>query len=180
MKKSALKEFIRNQIITELNIEDETKALEDYEAKLDAVIKKKEEAGLTELGESINLSDYNEDVEKAIDVGINIGSNFNEKDVMYYVHNNWMEGNISAEEAMKKINRYISPIREEEGPTKADIKKTQGLAKTKEELARVEKEMKTIAKKWSKAEGEEKEKLLNTLKNKTQIKKELIKLLDRV
>ena len=116
MKKSALKEFIRNQIITELNIEDETKALEDYETKLDAVIKKKEEAGLTEEG----------------------------------------------------------------GPTKTDIKKTQGLAKTKEELARVEKEMKTIAKKWSKAEGEEKEKLLNTLKNKTQIKKELIKLLDRV
>ena len=116
MKKSALKEFIRSQIITELNIEDETKALEDYETKLDAVIKKKEEAGLTE----------------------------------------------------------------EEGPTKSDIKKTQGLAKTWEELARVEKEMKSVAKKWSKAKGEEKETLLNILKNKTQIKKELVKLLDKV
>ena len=40
--------------------------------------------------------------------------------------------------------------------------------------------MKSVAKKWSKAKGEEKETLLNTLKNKTQIKKELVKLLDKV
>ena len=64
------------------------------------------------LKESINLSDYNEDVEKAIDAGIRVGSNFDVEDVMYYVHNNWMAGNLSAEEAMKKISKYISPIRE--------------------------------------------------------------------
>jgi len=68
------------------------------------------------LDESINLSDYNEDVERAIDVGINVGSNFDEEDVMYYVHNNWMGGNITAEEAMKKISKYISPIRENVAP----------------------------------------------------------------
>ena len=61
------------------------------------------------ISESINLSDYNEDVEKAIEVGIRVGSNFDEEDVMYYVHNNWMAGNLSAEEAMKKINKYLSP-----------------------------------------------------------------------
>ena len=61
------------------------------------------------VNESINLSDYNEDVEKAIEVGIRVGSNFDEEDVMYYVHNNWMAGNISAEEAMKKINKYLKP-----------------------------------------------------------------------
>jgi hypothetical protein len=61
------------------------------------------------LNESINLSDYNEDVEKAIEVGIRVGSNFDEEDVMYYVHNNWMAGNLSAEEAMKKINKYLDP-----------------------------------------------------------------------
>ena len=55
------------------------------------------------VNESISLSDYNEDVEKAIDVGINVGSNFDVEDVMYYVHNNWIGGNISAEEAMKKL-----------------------------------------------------------------------------
>ena len=61
------------------------------------------------VNESINLSDYNEDVEKAINVGIRVGSNFDEEDVMYYVHNNWMAGNLSAEEAMKKINKYLDP-----------------------------------------------------------------------
>ena len=68
------------------------------------------------LNESINLSDYNEDVEKAIDVGIRVGSNFDVEDVMYYVHNNWMAGNLSAEEAMKKISKYISPMRENVAP----------------------------------------------------------------
>ena len=61
------------------------------------------------VNESINLSDYNEDVEKAIEVGIRVGSNFDEEDVMYYVHNNWMGGNLSAEEAMKKISKYLEP-----------------------------------------------------------------------
>ena len=64
--------------------------------------------------------------------------------------------------------------------TRADIKKTQGLAKTKEDLARIEKEMRTLARDYSKAEGIEKEKLLNILRDKTKIKKELVKLLDRV
>ena len=63
------------------------------------------------LNESRNLSDYNEDLEKVIDRGIkriNVGSS-DEEDVLYYVHNNWMGGNISAEEAMKKINKYLDP-----------------------------------------------------------------------
>ena len=68
------------------------------------------------VNESISLSDYNEDVEKAIDVGINVGSNFDVEDVMYYVHNNWMGGNISAEEAMKKISDYLSPMKENIDP----------------------------------------------------------------
>ncbi len=50
MKKSDLKNYIRENIISTLSesIEDETKALEDYEAKLDDVIKKKQEAGIEE------------------------------------------------------------------------------------------------------------------------------------
>ena len=68
------------------------------------------------MNELISLSDYNEDVEKAINVGINVGSNFDVEDVMYYVHNNWMGGNISAEEAMKKISDYLSPMKENIDP----------------------------------------------------------------
>jgi hypothetical protein len=66
------------------------------------------------LKESINLSDYNEDMEKVIKRGIkkiNVGSS-DEEDLLYYVHNNWMGGNISAEEAMKKISDYLSPLKE--------------------------------------------------------------------
>ena len=58
---------------------------------------------------SISLSEYNEDIEKVISAGIRIeGDKENIKDVMYYLHNNWMNGEISAEEALKKINKYLS------------------------------------------------------------------------
>ena len=68
---------------------------------------------------------------------------------------------------------------EDAEPTKSDIKKTKGLAKAKEELALLTQEMKSLAKKYSKAEGEEKEKLVKTLKDKTKLKKELESILDK-
>ena len=57
MKKSDLKNYIRENIISTLSesIEDETKALEDYEAKLDDVIKKKQEAGIEEQVDIITI-----------------------------------------------------------------------------------------------------------------------------
>ena len=67
---------------------------------------------------------------------------------------------------------------EDTEPTKKDIKKTKGLAKAKEELALLTREMKSLAKEYSKAEGEEKEKLVKTLKEKTKLKKELESILD--
>jgi len=60
----------------------------------------------------------------------------------------------------------------------AKVKKTKGLSKAKEELALLTREMKSLAKKYSKAEGEEKEKLVKTLKEKTKLKKELESILD--
>ena len=68
---------------------------------------------------------------------------------------------------------------EDKEPTKADLKKTKGLAKAKEELALLTREMKSLAKKYSKAEGEEKEKLVKILKDKTKLKKELESILDK-
>ncbi len=64
-------------------------------------------------------------------------------------------------------------------PSKADLKKTKGLAKAKEELALLTREMKSLAKKYSKAEGEEKEKLVADLKKKTKLKKELEAIIDK-
>ena len=74
-----------------------------------------------------------------------------------------------------------APVTEDEDkePSKSDIKKTKGLAKAKEELALLTREMKSLAKKYSKAEGEEKEKLVKVLKDKTKLKKELESILDK-
>ena len=101
-----------------------------------------------ELKESINLSDYNEDLEKVIDRGIkriNIGSS-DEEDVLYYVHNNWMGGNITAEEAMKKISKYLSPKVNEE-LTKKDKKDLKQVSKQlKKSVKAHDKQAKTIDK----------------------------------
>jgi len=61
----------------------------------------------------------------------------------------------------------------------AKVKKTKGLAKAKEELALLTREMKSLAKKYSKAEGADKEKLVKILKDKTKLKKELESILDK-
>ena len=61
-----------------------------------------------EMNEGRSLSEPSDEMEKIIDSGIRINGDINNiKDVMYYVHNNWMGGEISAEEAMKKISTYI-------------------------------------------------------------------------
>ena len=68
---------------------------------------------------------------------------------------------------------------EDKEPSKADLKKTKGLAKAKEELAQLTKQMKSLARKYKGAEGEEKEKLVADLKKKTKLKKELEAIVDK-
>jgi len=68
---------------------------------------------------------------------------------------------------------------EDKEPSKADLKKTKGLAKAKEELALLTREMKSLAKKYKEAEGEEKEKIVADLKKKTKLKKELNAIIDK-
>jgi len=86
-----------------------------------------------------------------------------------------------AYDAVVNPNKNLYDIKEDEDkePSKSDIKKTKGLAKAKEELALLTREMKSLAKKYSKAEGEEKEKLVKVLKDKTKLKKELESILDK-
>ena len=68
---------------------------------------------------------------------------------------------------------------EDKEPSDAEIKKNKSLAKAAEELAILTREMKSLAKKYSKAEGQEKEDLLNKLKSKTKLEKELDSILDK-
>ena len=69
---------------------------------------------------------------------------------------------------------------EEKEPSKAELKKTKGLAKAKEELASLTKEMKSLARKYKSAEGAEKEELVKDLKAKTKIKRELEAILNKM
>ena len=68
---------------------------------------------------------------------------------------------------------------EDKEPSKSDLKKTKGLAKAKEELAQLTKQMKSLARKYKESEGEEKEKLVADLKKKTKLKKELEAIIDK-
>ena len=67
----------------------------------------------------------------------------------------------------------------EKEPSKAELRKNAGIAKVKDELAKVTKKMKDLAKEYSKAEGDKKDKIKNQLKSLTSEKKDLEKRLDK-
>ena len=67
----------------------------------------------------------------------------------------------------------------EKEPTKSELRKNAGVAKIKDELAKVTKKMKDLVKEYSKAEGDKKDKIKNQLKSLTSEKKDLEKRLDK-
>jgi hypothetical protein len=68
-------------------------------------------------------------------------------------------------------------------PSKSELKKdakaTKGVAKAKDELAILTREMKALAKKYKEAKGADKDKIVADLKSKTKLKKELEAILDK-
>lgn len=93
---------------------------------------------------------------------------------------NQQDLNKELEKTADLVSKIDMNEEDEKEPSKSDIKKTKGLAKMKEELALLTREMKSLARKYSKAEGQEKENLLKDLKKKTELKKELNKALDSI
>ena len=235
MKKSELKKYIRENIISELSesTEDEitktkelTTAIKDLEtAKKEAGIEEGEDnwADYTDIGQSYlegfgkehTLDDnqleklgktivkriYKGDIGKAYDAIVkrdlkeaeNVGL-ADLEEMGYDAADDFFETNIKShlnsqidfQYFQKGLMRGLSDAagsyglneNEDAEPTKSDIKKTKGLAKAKEELALLTREMKSLAKKYSKAEGADKEKLVKILKDKTKLKKELESILD--
>ena len=185
MKKSELKNYIRENIISTLseNIEDETKALDDYESKLDDVIKKKQEAGIEEdatpKGEDF-FYDY-------LDIGMSYLEGFGKKHSLddtqleklgKKIVDQLYKGDVGkAYDAI--VKRGAMNEDEDKEPSKADLKATKGLAKAKEELAQLTKQMKSLARDYKEAEGAEKEKIVADLKKKTKLKKELEAIIDK-
>ena len=157
MKKSELKKYIRENIISTLSesIEDETAALEDYEAKLDDVIKKKEDAGIEEkVAKSVD------DVIDPAEYGL-IGSG--------YLKGFNRPHSLDADELETLGRKIVKQL------YKGDFDK----AKAKFIKEDEDKEPSDSEIKKNNINGQEKEDLLNKLKAKTKIKKELENILDK-
>tara|TARA_Y100000114_G_scaffold38613_1_gene34335 strand:+ start:157 stop:864 length:708 start_codon:yes stop_codon:yes gene_type:complete len=233
MKKSDLKNYIRENILSTLSesIEDETAALEDYEAKLDDVIKKKQEAGIEEQVDKFNVDVFGYKtkyykvcpgakafMDKVMDGAYgDMSQKQNEviriaklHDLLFirelralkdpkYAMSVIPQAEYIAEEIKDNVQFLGIPvadvdyvdnhveiikdaakkINEEDEPSDSDIRKNKSLAKTAEDLALIQADMRSLARKYSKAKGEEKEELLNKLKEKTKLKKELENILDK-
>ena len=155
MKKSELKEYIKEQIINTLSEEayelmgkTGTKTVSSFKSQGEANKFKQENPNITSI-EKLEEKEEDEDVEV--------------KDDYYKVEDE--DGDKDKE------------------PSKADLKKdakaTKGIAKAKDELAILTREMKSLAKKYKEAEGAAKEKIVADLKEKTKLKKELEAILDK-
>ena len=159
------------------------------------------------LGKKITDNLYGGDIGKAYDAVVNPHKNpydikenanvgldeieemgYNAADEVFtIIRKSYLNSQIDFRYFQKGLMRGLSDIassmglneNEDAEPTKSDIKKTKGLAKAKEELALLTREMKSLAKKYSKAEGADKEKLVKILKDKTKLKKELENILDK-
>lgn len=155
MKKSALKEYIKEQIINAL-----TEA-EAYE--LIGKTGTKTVSSFKSQGEADKFKQQNPNITSV--------KKLEEKD---------------EEDVEVKDDWYKS--KDEDGdkdkePSKSDLKKdakaTKGIAKAKDELAVLTREMKSLARKYKEAKGADKDKIVADLKEKTKLKKELEAILDK-
>jgi hypothetical protein len=155
MKKSALKKYIKEQIIEtlseaeayELTGKTGTKTVSSFKSQGEADKFKQQNPNITSVKK---LEEKEED-----DVEV--------KDDWY--DNKDEDGDKDKEPSKSEL--------------KKDAKATKGMAKAKDELARLSKEMKSLAKKYKEAEGAAKEKIVADLKEKTKLKKELEAILDK-
>jgi len=236
MKKSELKEFIKEEILTSLSeaSSEDVDNQKELNKELEKTAKLSKDLGLEEanpkgedftydyedigqfylegfgkkhtlnqdqlgkLGKKITDNLYGGDIGKAYDAVVNphknpydIKEDEDIKEASYA--NQYVDKNRIASNKYKQANDYkasydsIGQVSSEKQFDDDNIdkkavkgaKKNKGLAKTAEELALLTREMKSLAKKYSKAEGEEKEELVKTLKAKTKLKKELESILDK-
>ena len=199
MKKSDLKSKIKEEIIDILEAvtQDDVNTQQDYNAELEKTAKLSKDAGLTES--------LNPEVSKKVDQFIKAMAkryDYEEKDAVFAIMAalkqrdfDVSEGNDSDkfqddgyvnhtydDQTIDKYNVPVEPTAvfeddEDKEPTAAQLKK-EPISKIGYKLADTQKEMKRVVKKWKDAEGSEKEKLTDRLRELTKIKKELESLLE--
>jgi hypothetical protein len=153
MKKSALKKYIKEQIVnalSEVTVVDRNTRPEEVKDENPVTVKTAiDKAKETNKPVTIAEKDEDEDVE---------------------VKDDWYK---SKDEDGDK----------DKEPSKSDLKKdakaTKGIAKAKDELAVLTREMKSLARKYKEAKGADKDKIVADLKEKTKLKKELEAILDK-
>ena len=153
MKRSELKSQIKNEIIDILEAvsQDDVKAQQDYNAEL---------AKTAELEKS--MAEGN-DSDKSQDDG--------------YVNHTYDDSVIDKYNVPVEPTSVFEEDDEDKEPTKSQLK-NEPISKIGYKLADTQKEMKQVVKKWKDAEGDEKEKLKDRLRELTKIKKELESLLE--
>jgi hypothetical protein len=157
MKKSELKKYIKEQIVDALS-----------EATIVDKLTTTDEIPQIAKDEKKDVST----VKKAVDTAKSTGKpvTIAEKDEDEEMEDDWYK---SKDEDGDK----------DKEPSKSDLKKdakaTKGVAKAKDELAVLTREMKSLARKYKEAEGAAKEKIVADLKEKTKLKKELEAILDK-
>ena len=173
MKKSELAAFIKEEIKSTLNTEgvwskgDDT-AIRDFILDVEQL-----------------KDDYydivgSDDVFNGLDAAIRAA---NELIAMNEVTDKEVENQKAYNDELEKTADLMSKMDmnedEDKEPSKADLKATKGLAKAKEELAQLTKQMKSLARDYKEAEGAEKEKIVADLKKKTKLKRELEAIIDK-
>jgi len=188
MKKSELTSFVKEEIISALTY-DEYKELfskRGVEVKEQLGVSRKK---LSDFYLSVGGRDFAAAIMDIADENVLdslvAALNFREKDgTSYYGPMGEQEEKISdddvknQEEYNKELEKTVKlqkQLGEDEEPSDKEIKKNKGLAKMKEELALLQKEMKSLVRDYKKAEGEEKQNILKKLKDMTERKKELDK-----
>lgn len=162
MKKSELKEYIREMVLNELK---EAVAVRITSKTGDEIIQ-----SFPSLSAADKLKQQNSNISKV----------------------KQFEAKYTDDEDVEIEDDWNKPSKDDDGEDEEKIdKKAQAAAKkggsniTKltrltSQLKELEKEMKELVNKWKKSEGSEKEKLTNTLKEKTKTKKELEKMQDQL
>ena len=173
MKKSELKSFIKEEILSSLKegvwsvmperIPEFIKAIEDIKEEFHAVV---------------GSDDVYDGLDRAVQAARDLMSmnEASKEDVANQIALNKELAKTAALTKQAGLNEaededeFDAPDKE---PSKAELKKTKGLAKAKDELALLVKDMKSLARKYKEAEGAAKEKIVADLKKKTALKKEL-------
>jgi vacuolar-type H+-ATPase catalytic subunit A/Vma1 len=171
MKKSELKSFIKEEILSSLKegvwsvmperIPEFIKAIEEIKEEFHAVV---------------GSDDVYDGLDRAVQAARDLMAMRNEATIETSPEDLAKVKSVAKPDDVIKVteaedeDEFDAPDKE---PSKAELKKTKGLAKAKDELALLVKDMKSLARKYKEAEGAAKEKIVADLKKKTALKKEL-------